>query len=118
MTLIIDMRSPEERRAAEIADTEERRAAEAKLRLLATHKAATEAVYEGLEAELKRRCEPLEKRKADLRAAITLLETMESEADDAIEAIRDEMRPAINAAEADTCAAWDAYWNARQAVQP
>lgn len=118
MTLIIDMRSPEERRAAELADTEEARAREARLRMLATHKAATEGVLEGLEEELKRRCEPHQKRKAEIRAAITLLEAMESETDDAIEAIRDEMRPAIEAAEADSCAAFEAYWAAREAVKP
>jgi predicted nucleic acid-binding Zn-ribbon protein len=100
-----------------MADTEEARAAEARLRMLATHKAATEAVYEGLEAELKRRTQPHRDTLARIAAAIETLKALGEAEEAAIEKIEDEMRPAIAAAEADTCAAFDAYWAAREAVR-
>ncbi|MBK8199200.1 MAG: hypothetical protein IPK75_12625 [Acidobacteria bacterium] len=117
MTLVIDLRSPEERRAAAIADTEEARAAEARLQLLATHKAATAGALESLEQTLKARMAPHVQRKVELRRAIEFLEALESETDDAIVAVQDDLAPAIAAAEADAAAADLAHWEAWKAAR-
>lgn len=115
MTLVIDMRSPDERRAAEIADTEEARARAARLRQLETHKAATAGVLEGLELELKRRRDPLEKRLDELKAALSTIDMLIGETMDAITALENEMAPAIAAAEADDNAADAEHWEALRA---
>lgn len=115
MTLIIDMRSPEERRAAAMADTEEARTRAARLRQLETHKTATAGVLEGLELDLKRRRDPLEKRLDELKAASSTLDMLIGETMDAITALENEMAPAINAAEADANAADTAHWEETRA---
>lgn len=112
MTIIIDLRSPEERRAAAIADTEEAKARAARLRMLETHKAATAGVLEGLELDLKQRRDPLEKRLDELKAASSTLDMLIGETMDAITAVENEMAPAIAAAEADANAADAEHWTA------
>jgi len=115
--MIIDMRSPEERRAAALLDTEERRTAEAQLNLLGVQKAAAAGVLDGMEAEWTRRVAPHEARKAGIQRAIELLEAIEGEACDAIIAIDRELAPGLKAAFADHTEAYDNHYKARCAFQ-
>ena len=113
----IDMRSPEERRAAALLDTEERRTAEARLHLLATRFAVANGALDGLEAEWKRRVAPHEARKAEIRRAIELLEAIEGEACDAIIAIDRELAPKIKDAETKAASADADHYKVRCAFQ-
>lgn len=115
--MIIDMRSPEERRAAALLDTEERRTAEAQLNRLEVHEAAAAGVLDGMEAEWTRRVAPHEARKAEIRRGIELLEAIEGEACDAIIAIDRELAPGLKAAMAGHTEASDNYYRARRAFQ-
>ena len=113
----IDMRSPNERRAAALLDTEERRTAEAQLNLLGVQKAAAAGVLDGLEAEWKRRVAPHEARKAGIRRGIKSLEIVEGEVCDAIIAINRELAPGLKAAMAEHTEAYDNHYKARCAFQ-
>jgi ribosomal protein L29 len=116
-TIIVDLRSPEQKRAAAIADTEEARARQAQIHRLATHEAATRAVYDNLVAEQASRNAPHLQRVKTLRETIAVLETLVEADEAAIEAIDNDLAPRITAAGDDQCAAWDALWDARQAAK-
>ena len=113
----IDMRSPEERRAAALLDTEERRTAEAQLNLLGVQKAAAAGVLDAMEAEWMRRVAPHEARKAEIRRRIELLEIIENEACDAIIAIDRELAPKIKDAETKAASADGDHYKVRCAFQ-
>lgn len=110
--------SPNEARAEVILLGPEAAAANERLRQLRKHRDATQTVVDDLEEALKQRLAPHQKRKAELRAAIDLLEAMEGEQDDAIIAMEREAAGAIAAAEADAVAADAAYWDAWKANRP
>jgi hypothetical protein len=116
-TLPLRVASPDQQRAAAILDTEERRAAEARLHLLATRLAVANSTLDWLEAEWKRRVAPHESRKAELRRAIELLEVIEGEACDAIIAIDRELAPKIKDAETKAASADAEHFEAQRALR-
>lgn len=109
--------SPDQARAEIILLGPDAAAVNENLRRLKIHSQAKYAVVENLDEDLKQRLAPHQKRKAEIRAAIELMERMEGEVDDTINAIERDAAPAIRAAEMDYCAADAEYWEAWRAAR-
>lgn len=109
--------SPDQQRAEIILLGPDAAAVNENLRRLQNHSRSKYTVVENLEDDLKQRLTPHQKRKAEIRASIELLEKLEGEVDDIISGIEREAAPAIRAAEMDYCAADAEYWDAWKAAR-